>query len=155
MRQAGQRFVGDALWPRRAVRLELPDERRERALRLDELHRAARIVDRRLDLPAVADDGRVLEEPLDVALAEAGDLAEVEPGEGAPERLALAQDRQPGEPGLEPLERELLEQPHVLGDREAPLVVVVGAVLRLLASSPAAADDAVLVPDEAVGKRHR
>ena len=54
------------------------------------------------------------QQPLDVALAEARDPLEVEPGERPPEVLALAQDRQPGEARLKPLEAELLEQPPVV-----------------------------------------
>jgi hypothetical protein len=45
-----------------------------------------------LDLPAVPHDPRVAEEAPHVARAEAGHLLEVEAGEGAPGRLALAQD---------------------------------------------------------------
>src|SRR4029079_2482496 len=106
------------------------------------------------DLAAVADDRRVAEKPLDVALPEAGDLVEVEAGEGAAERIALAQDREPGEPRLEPLERDLLEQPHVVGDGQPPLVVVVCAIGGVLPSAPPAARDAVLVPDAALLHAH-
>jgi hypothetical protein len=88
-----------------------------------------RVVDRRADLAAVADDARVGQEPVDVAVVEAGDHGEVEPGERGAERLALAQDRQPREAGLEPLQAHLLEQPMVVGEAEAPLGVVVGAVV--------------------------
>ena len=62
------------------------------------------------------------------------------PANAAPERLALAQDRQPREAGLKPLEAQLLEQPHVIGDGKAPLAVVVGAVLGSRAGPPAAGD---------------
>src|SRR5215207_1730762 len=72
-----------------------PDEGGDRALRLDHL---------------------------DGAPGEGRDAVEVEAGERAAERLALAQDRQPREPGLEALEAELLEQPHVVGDGAAPFV---------------------------------
>jgi len=51
-----------------------------------------------------ADDSRVLQQPRDVVRAVAGDHAEVESGERGAERLALAQDRQPRETRLEPLE---------------------------------------------------
>ena len=71
----------------------------------------------------------VAEQALDVPLVEARDLLEVEAREGPAEGLALAQDRQPREPGLEALEAQLLEQAPVVADREAPFVVVVGAVL--------------------------
>ena len=90
--------------PSRAV---LPDELVERR-RLAQLDRRPRVLDRRLDLAAMADDPGVAEQPLDVALAEARDRLRVEAGERVPEVLPLAQDRQPGEPGLEALEAEPL-----------------------------------------------
>jgi hypothetical protein len=94
-------------------------------------------------------DRRVGQEPLDVLLAEPRHLLEVETVEGAPEALPFAQDRQPGEAGLKSFEAELLEQPSVVGDREAPFRVVVGAVLGRRVS-PEAADDAVLAADEPI-----
>ncbi len=97
----------------------------------------------------MADDPGIGEQPLDVLLAEPGDLLEVEPGERLSEVLALAQDRQPGEPGLEPLEDELLEETAVVVDREAPLGVVVGLVLGRR-GAPEAARDAVLTLDESL-----
>jgi hypothetical protein len=91
-------------------------------------------------------DRRVGQEPLDVLLAEPRHLLEVETVEGAPEALPLSQDRQPRESGLEAFEAELLEQPLIVGDREAPFRVVVGAVLGCRVG-PEAADDTVLAAD--------
>jgi hypothetical protein len=82
-----------------------------------------------LDLGPVADDAPVGEQPLHVGRAEAGHRGRVETGERGPERLALAEDRQPGQPGLESLQAQLLEQPHVVPLRDAPLVVVVRPVV--------------------------
>jgi ureidoglycolate hydrolase len=79
----------------------------------------------------VAHDAGVAEEPSNVALAEAGDDLGVEPAERGAERLTLAEDRQPGEPGLEALERQPLVQAAFVPDRAAPLVVVVGDVERI------------------------
>ena len=123
--------------PRR--RREPPDEVGQAAGKLE---RGDGIPDRRLDLAAMADDRRVGEQPLHVALVEPGDALDREAGERLPEALALAQDRQPREPGLEPLEREELEQGVVAPLLAAPLVVVVGAVERIVAA-PAAASDPV------------
>ena len=97
----------------------------------------------------MADDRGVAEQPLDLLFAESRDLGEIEAGKGAPEPLSLAQDREPGEAGLEAFEAELLEQPPVVGDGEAPLGVVVGAVLRRRVA-PEAADDAVLATGESI-----
>ena len=62
----------------------------------------------------MAHDRRVGEQPLDVAVAESRHPLGVEAGEGAPEGLALAEDGQPREAGLEALQAELLEQPPVV-----------------------------------------
>ena len=71
------------------------------------------------------------------------------PANAAAERRPLAQDRQPGQPGLERLQAELLEQPHVVVLRHAPLVVVVGQV-DLGRAGPAAARPAVRADDDVV-----
>src|ERR1700739_3950274 len=89
----------------RARRFEPPHVRRQRPLGLDQLDAAAGVRDHSLDLAAVADDRGVGQQSRDVAITELGDDAEVEPGERAPERLALAQDREPRQSGLEALER--------------------------------------------------
>ena len=85
--------------------------------------------DRRVHLARVADDARVGHQPGAVGVVEAGDLLGVEPGERLTEGGPLAQDRDPGEPGLEGLEGDPLEEGRLAVDRDAPLVVVVGEVL--------------------------
>jgi len=52
---------------------------------------------------------------------ESGDPLGIEAGEALPERLALVQDRQPAQTGLEAFEAKLFEEARVVGDREAPL----------------------------------
>src|SRR5215218_771014 len=75
-----------------AARAKRPHELRQRPLLLLEPDRGSRILDSRLDLPPVADDALVGQQPLDVALPEPRDLLDLEAGERRPERLALAQD---------------------------------------------------------------
>jgi hypothetical protein len=58
--------------------LEAPGVGRERAELLAQLEHALRVVDRRLDLAAMAHDAGVGEQPLDVAFAEARDALGVE-----------------------------------------------------------------------------
>jgi hypothetical protein len=87
----------------------------------------------------MADDPRVPEQALDVALAERSDGVGVEAGERGAEGLALAKDGQPGKPGLEPLQAEALVDRRLRGDGPPPLLVVVG-VVRLVARLPAADD---------------
>src|SRR6185503_5878367 len=103
--------------PVEAVLLEVA---RQAALLLDQLERALGVVQRRLDLAAVAHDALVLQEPLDVALPEARHALEVEVGEGGAEVLALPEDRDPRESGLEPLQADLLVEAPVVALRKAP-----------------------------------
>ena len=110
---------------------------------VDQLDGAARVVDRRGDLAAVTHDARIGEQALHVTIVEAADHARVEAGERLTEVVALAQDGQPRQPGLEPLEAELLVEPVVVGDRPAPFGVVVRDVQRVVSAPPA--------PDDPVG----
>ena len=123
---------------RRRVR---PDEVVQGRSRLPEGERPARVRDRGLDLPAMPDDSGVAEQPPDVALSEASDAFRVEAGERAPERVALAQDRDPGETRLEAFQADALVEPALVPDRAAPFLVVVGEVQRV-ARLPAANDRA-------------
>ena len=73
-----------------------------------------------------------------VALAEPGDGLDLEARERGPEVLALAQDRQPRQARLEALQHQPLVDAAVVGDRPAPLLVVVGGVVGRRAAPPAA-----------------
>src|SRR4051794_41036470 len=120
---------------RRAV--ALPDELVEGAAVAVQRDRRPRVGDRRLDLRAVADDARVVQQPLDVVVAEPRDRLGLEVRERGAKRLALAQDRQPGQAGLERLERHALEQAAFVGDRTAPLLVVIALVERVAVAEAA------------------
>ena len=113
----------------------------------DELLGDARVRDGGLDLRAVADDAGIVHEPLDVALVERRDRVDVEAGERGAERRPPPQDRDPRQPGLEPLEAELLEQRPVAVQRRAPLLVVVARVLGV-GADPGAARPAVVADDD-------
>jgi hypothetical protein len=114
-----------------------PDELVQRRSVLPESERTAGVRDRGLDLAAMADDSRVAEQALHVALAEAGDALGVEVRERRSEVVALAQDRQPGQAGLEALEAEPFEQPALVAHGTSPFVVVVLDV-ELVGHGPAA-----------------
>src|SRR4029450_937601 len=62
----------------------------------------------------------------------ARDLLGLEVVEGAPEVLALAQDGDPGQPGLKAVEDELLVERAVVVFGHAPFLVVIGDVERVL-----------------------
>jgi hypothetical protein len=99
----------------------------------------------------VPHDPRIAEQARHVARAHARDGVDLEAAEGAPEVLPLPEDRDPGEPGLEALEAELLEEPAVVRHGEAPLAVVVGEVGRL-GAGPRAARHAVVAAQHAGGE---
>ena len=62
----------------------------------------------------------------------------VEAEERVAKRVPLAQDREPAQSRLEPFEADLLEQAPVVGDREAPLAIVIRDVERVVAAPGAA-----------------
>jgi hypothetical protein len=66
------------------------------------------------------------EEPAPIARSVGSDGFRREAVEGAPERLLLLQDRQPGKPGLVDLQCEALEQTVVAPDRKTVFALVVG-----------------------------
>src|SRR5262249_12388312 len=115
----------------------LPQDRVKRRPRVTQRERRPGVGDGGLDLAAVADDPGIAEQSLDVALVEASDALGIEAGKGAAERLALAENRDPGEPRLESLEAQALVETALVAHRPPPLLVVVGDVERV-ARGPAA-----------------
>ena len=76
-------------------------------------------------------------ESLHVAGTESGHLLEVEAGEGLAEIVPLSENRPPGEPRLESLQGQLLEEASVVGHGESPLpIVIVGVGLVVLHRRP-------------------
>ncbi len=96
----------------------------------------------------MAHDPRVTEETVDIGSAELRDDLRGETGERSTEGLPLPEDGEPGEAGLEALEGDLLEQPDVVGHRPAPLVVVVGGVVRC-AHAPPTPRTTIFTPNDA------
>src|SRR5207247_322632 len=87
--------------------------------------KGARIRDRGLDLLAIADDARVIQQARDAAPVESRDRLGIEARERSAVALALAQDRDPGEACLCGLEHQELEQLAVVVQRHSPFAVVV------------------------------
>lgn len=102
----------------------------------------AGVLDGGVYLQAIAHDPRVGEQASALARAVMSDDLGIEGVESPAERLAFAQDRQPGETGLVDLQTEPLEERGVLPDREPVFAVVVRAVIRMSGS------------DVAVGETH-
>ena len=90
----------------------------------------------------------ILHQRLELLGTIAGDDLRIEAVESAAEVLPLAQDRDPGEAGLETIEDQLLEQGPVVRLGHAPVGVVIGDIERIDAR-PGAAGLAVGMVDEA------
>ena len=89
------------------------------------------------------DDARIGEESFDVCFLKVRDGFGDEIGEGSAKSRPFAENRQPGKPGLETLQTELLKQSGPIGHRPSPFVVVIGDVL-LRAGPPPAPRETVL-----------
>src|SRR6185503_12461286 len=137
-RHAHQSLSRDPPRPRRRIRFPPPEVVRQRPAFLPQLDRALGVIDRRFDLAAMTNDPFVAEQSRDVARREAGDAIDVEVHERAPEVLALPEDRQPAQTGLEAFEADLLEQTAVVFDRLPPLAIVILDVERIGPAPPAA-----------------
>ncbi len=87
------------------------------------------------DLGAVADDAGILHQPLNLSRRVARDLLRLETVEGGAEIVALAQDSDPRQAGLEAVEDQLFEQRAVVPFGHAPFLVVIGDVERVGASA--------------------
>ena len=90
------------------------------------------------DLQAVAHDSRILEGGLQLGVGHGGDFDGVEPEEDPPVGLPLPEDGDPAEPGLGAFQHQLLEEAPVIVLGDAPFLVVVGDVERILATPSAA-----------------
>src|SRR5262249_42899680 len=95
-------------------------------------------LDRTLDLGAVADDADIVHQRKDLLGVVARDLRRFEIVEGAAEVVALAQDGDPGQPGLEPVEDQLFVERAVVIFGYTPFAVVIGDVKGILARPGAA-----------------
>lgn len=126
------------------VGFEAPEEGPERPEFADELDRPIGVADRGLDLAPMPDDAGIAQETVDVVITKLGDLFIVEAREGPPELRPFAQDGQPAEARLEPLQAQLLEEQMIVVDRKTPLDVVILEVVRS-ALPPPAAGNAVLI----------
>src|SRR5260370_21447275 len=126
---------------------EIPQEFREARAVLHDLQIAVRAGDRALDLGAVADDAGVVHQRMQLFGVVARDLFRDEIVEGAAKVVALAQDRDPRQPGLKTVEDELFVQRAVIIFRHAPFGVVIGHIERIFAGP--------WTPHQAIGMQAR
>src|SRR5262249_18842157 len=125
---------------------EIPQKLGEARALLHHLEIAARGEDRAFDLAAIAHDAGVLHQLLDALGRVARNLFRLETVERAAKVVTLAQNGDPGEPGLKAVENELLVKRAVVIFGDAPLLVVISDVERVLLR-PRAALEAVDMDD--------
>src|SRR6266567_537545 len=104
------------------------------------LHIDPRAVDGGFDLGARAHDSRILQQPLDVRFSKFGYLRRIEVLECLAEGIALAEDDDPGQAGLKSLQHEHFPKGAAVVLRDAPLLIVVGTVERVV-SGPGTTND--------------
>jgi len=104
------------------------------------LHRqeGAGVADGGGDLEPVTDDADVGQQLGLAGLVKGRHHGRIEPGKGDPVRLALAQDRDPGKPGLGALQDQEFKQQAVIMDRDSPFQIMVGLIERIAARPGAA-----------------
>ena len=95
--------------------------------------RPPRIVDGSGNLAAMADDAGIEQQALDVCLIHGGDLGDIEAVKHFSKAFPLAQDGDPGQPRLETLEADLLEQPRIRRNGATPFAVMIVAIKRIIA----------------------
>src|SRR5262245_52634364 len=124
--------------PRRRIRLPLPEVLRQRSEFLAQFDGALGVVDRRLDLAAMANDAFVAQQPADIASRVTRDAVDVEAGKRAAEVLPFPQDRDPAQARLKAFETDLLEQTRVVFHALTPFMIVILDVERIGPAPPAA-----------------
>src|SRR5262249_11178032 len=110
---------------------EIPQQPREAWSLLHDVKPGARRQYGAVDLRAVANNALVLHQALDLLGRITSDLCGLEVAEGSTKVLALAQDGDPGQSGLETIEHELLVECTIIELRNAPFIVVIGYVERI------------------------
>src|SRR5438132_2203591 len=116
----------------------LPEIGGQRAEFLRDFARTLRIIDRRFDFAAMADNAGVQHKPLHVARTKTRDALEIKTRESLAKRVALAENRPPAQARLEAFQTDLLEQSPIVGHGKAPFAVVIADIERIFAG-PAAA----------------
>src|ERR1700722_18982165 len=110
---------------------EVPHEFGEAGAVFHDLQVGLRTVDGALDLGAVAHDADVVHQRVDLLRVIARDLLGLEIVERLSEIVALAQNRDPRQPGLETVENQFFIERAVVIFRHAPFGVVIGHVKRI------------------------
>src|SRR5262249_31742011 len=93
---------------------------------LPDLEERTSVCDRRRDLEPIPYDAGIAEELLDFSVVIPGHNGRVDLVEARAIAVSFLQDRLPAQPRLCPFENEELEQPRVIVEWHAPLIVVIG-----------------------------
>ncbi len=117
---------------------EIPQKLREASTFFHDLQIGLGARDGALDLGAIADDAGIVHQRMDLLGVVVRYFVGLEIVESVPEMIALAQDRDPRQPGLKAVEDQLLVERAVVEFRHAPFGVVIGDVKRIFARPRAA-----------------
>ena len=118
---------------------EVPQERGEGLAALAHVQIGPGAADGGLDLGPAPHDAGIPQKARHIRLAVAGHALGIKAVEGGAEGLALLQDGDPGQPGLEPVQDQLLPQGPVVPLRHPPFGVVIVAIEGVV-TGPAAAN---------------
>ncbi len=90
------------------------------------------VVDRRIDLEAVADNAGIGQQAFPVALAVGGHPVDVEALIGGAEAVAFLQDGEPAQARLVDFQHQTFEQHRIVTQGKAILVIMIGSVPGML-----------------------
>lgn len=125
----------------------MPDVGSERSMFTLHVQKRLSVGDGRCDFEPVADDARVVQQTVYVIWTITRNSLGVEAVEGRDEMLPLAQDGDPGEPGLEAFKEQPFKKGAIIVAGYAPFFVVVRDVERIAANPGATNRGVVLAMD--------
>lgn len=108
-----------------------PDISVERAELVTDVDKSPGVVDRRRDFQPVADNAGISKQTPGIAIGIARDLFPIPLAERPAKIFATPENGDPAQSGLEPFQNEHFEKLFVVMHRNAPLVVMIGAVERI------------------------
>lgn len=96
------------------------------------------VADHSFDLAAVPDDPRIGHQFDDLCVVETCDQIRLKVGKDLPESIPLSQHGAPRQASLKAFQRELLEEPLIVGEGKSPLLIVVALVQLISGRNPEA-----------------
>src|SRR6185295_7392270 len=133
-----QGFPGQSLGiAQRPVARETPYIPIKAAELLLDFQKTSGIGDGSFDFQTIADDAGVVHQTFHIRLFEFCDLARIEILKRLSEIVALSQDSNPAQPGLEAFKNQHLEYLPIIVNSDPPLLIVILTIQRILRAPPA------------------